>query len=284
MKPRAITLLSTLTLAVCGFLLLAPRGMAAGKDTLNASDVQFVKHAAAAGLAVVKLAGLGVQKASRADIKAFAAMIVTDHAKANAELTQLAATKGVELSAVIDPRHADTFQQLEKVSGPDFDKQFLAEMVRGHQKCVSSFEAAASAARDNDVKAYAITTLPVLKSHLGKALELSPTTSVTPEPDNTARNVRDRDPASTLTPLDQGSSKNDLAITAQIRRDVTALNNISVNAQNVKIITLNGRVTLRGPVHTAEEKSLIGAIADRIVRSKSVDNQLEVKPAPTGGN
>jgi osmotically-inducible protein OsmY len=52
---------------------------------------------------------------------------------------------------------------------------------------------------------------------------------------------------------------------------------MSVNAQNVKIITVDGRVTLRGPVNTAEEKRLIGEIADRIAHSENVDNQLEVK-------
>ncbi|MDZ4401758.1 PRC-barrel domain-containing protein [Prosthecobacter sp.] len=102
--------------------------------------------------------------------------------------------------------------------------------------------------------------------------------------DNTARNARDRDTADTLTPIDQGSSKADTSITAQIRRDVTALNNISVNAQNVKIITLNGRVTLRGPVNTADERQLIGSIAERIVRAKNVDNQLEVKSATAASN
>jgi hyperosmotically inducible protein len=45
----------------------------------------------------------------------------------------------------------------------------------------------------------------------------------------------------------------------------------------VKIITIDGGVTLRGPVNTAEEKRLIGEISDRIARSENVDNQLEVK-------
>jgi len=102
------------------------------------------------------------------------------------------------------------------------------------------------------------------------------TTNVTTEPDNTARNVRDRN-SSTLTPLDQGNSKADVDTTAQIRKEIIAGKNMSVNARNVKIITIDGRVTLRGPVNTAEEKRLIGEIADRIARSENVDNQLEVK-------
>ena len=100
----------------------------------------------------------------------------------------------------------------------------------------------------------------------------------TTEIDNTGRNVRDRD-GQALTPLDQGNSKADVDTTARIRKGVMAEKNMSINAQNVKIITLNGRVTLRGPVNTGEEKARIAEIAERIARSENVDNQLEVKPA-----
>jgi sporulation protein YlmC with PRC-barrel domain len=96
------------------------------------------------------------------------------------------------------------------------------------------------------------------------------------EPDNTGRNIRDRNDQ-TLTPLNQGNSKSDVDTTAKIRKEIIAGENLSVNARNVKIITIDGRVTLRGPVNTAEEKRLIGAIADRIAISGNVDNQLEVK-------
>jgi osmotically-inducible protein OsmY/sporulation protein YlmC with PRC-barrel domain len=108
------------------------------------------------------------------------------------------------------------------------------------------------------------------------------TTNASTEPDNTARNVRDRNDR-TLTPLDQGNSKADVDTTAQIRKEIIAAKDMSVNARNVKIITNNGRVTLRGPVNTAEEKRLIGEIAARIARSENVDNQLEVK-ITTGNN
>jgi hyperosmotically inducible protein len=102
------------------------------------------------------------------------------------------------------------------------------------------------------------------------------TTDLTTEPDNTARNVRDRNDR-TLTPLDQGNNQADLATTAEIRKEIRGGKNMSVNAKNVKIITNNGHVTLRGPVNNSEEKLLIGDIANRIARSENVDNQLEVK-------
>ncbi len=99
--------------------------------------------------------------------------------------------------------------------------------------------------------------------------------------DNTARNERDRNDA-TLTPVDQGTSKADIDTTTQIRKEIIATKSLSIKAQNVKVISNNGKVTLRGPVDTAEEKKMIGDIANRIARTENVSNQLEVKLTPTG--
>jgi sporulation protein YlmC with PRC-barrel domain len=108
-------------------------------------------------------------------------------------------------------------------------------------------------------------------------------TDANAEPDNTARNVRDRD-NSTLTPLDQGNSRADIDTTAQIRKEIIAADGMSMNAKNVKIITMNGHVTLRGPVNSADEKRQIGDIANRIAQSQNVDNQLEVQMTTSSNN
>jgi hyperosmotically inducible protein len=108
-------------------------------------------------------------------------------------------------------------------------------------------------------------------------------TDTTAQPDNTARNVRDRGDR-TLTPLDQGHSQADIDTTAQIRKEIIAGDNLSMNAKNVKIITLHGHVTLRGPVNSEEEKSQIGEIAGRIAQAENVDNQLEVRRPTTSSN
>lgn len=73
---------------------------------------------------------------------------------------------------------------------------------------------------------------------LYRAYQVEPyfTTNTTAEPDNTARNVRDRDDRA-LTPLNQGNSKADIDTTAQIRKEVVAGKSMSVNAKNVKIVT-----------------------------------------------
>jgi sporulation protein YlmC with PRC-barrel domain len=98
--------------------------------------------------------------------------------------------------------------------------------------------------------------------------------------DNTRLNVRDID-SRTLTPLDQGTDPADIDTTAQIRKGIIADPAMTINGKNVKIITLNGRVTLRGPVNSADEKSRIGDIANRIATTGNVDNQLEVSTTPS---
>ena len=173
MKIQSITRLTSTTLALCGMMLLASNSNAAPKDTLDAADVKFVKAESAAGSAELKIAELGVQKAERSDVKAFAEKLVADHTQAHKELAALAAEKGVDVSAVIDPKHAEEFQKLEKASKADFDKEFLADMISDHKKCLGKFETAAKDAKNSDVKMWAEKMLPTLKAHLAKATELA---------------------------------------------------------------------------------------------------------------
>ena len=93
--------------------------------------------------------------------------------------------------------------------------------------------------------------------------------------DNSGKNVRDRQD-NARTPGDQSNSKSDMAITQEVRKAVVADKALSTNAHNVKIITQNGVVTLRGPVKSPEEKAMIAAKAKQVAGVKNVDNQLEI--------
>lgn len=102
----------------------------------------------------------------------------------------------------------------------------------------------------------------------------------TADADNTAKNIRDRD-NNTLTPGDQGDSTADREITQKIRKAlVIDATGYSATAKNIKIITVNGKVTLRGPVKSDAEKSGIVAIAKTWAGEGNVENQLEVKANP----
>lgn len=93
--------------------------------------------------------------------------------------------------------------------------------------------------------------------------------------DNTDVNERDRS-RSAVTPMDQGESEADRTITQQIRQAVMRDKSLSFNAKNVKIITLNHQVTLRGPVKSAAERTAIESAAKQVAGVSSVENQLEI--------
>jgi hyperosmotically inducible periplasmic protein len=96
------------------------------------------------------------------------------------------------------------------------------------------------------------------------------------KPDNTATNERDRS-GGTKTSGDQSNSSADLKITQNIRRALMKDSGLSTTAKNIKVITANGRVTLRGPVKTAQEKAKIDQIAKSAAGGAQIDDQLDVK-------
>lgn len=89
--------------------------------------------------------------------------------------------------------------------------------------------------------------------------------------DNTGMNAR-----GTMTPSDQSESQMDRTITQQIRRTIMADDSLSMNAKNIKIITINGVVTLRGPVANSQEKDNIARKVQNLPGVTRVDNQLEI--------
>jgi hyperosmotically inducible periplasmic protein len=96
------------------------------------------------------------------------------------------------------------------------------------------------------------------------------------KPDNTATNERDRS-GETKTSGDQSNSSADLKTTQAIRQALMKDDGLSMTAKNIKVITSNGQVTLRGPVKTAQEKAKIDQIAKSAAGGARIDDQLEVK-------
>jgi hyperosmotically inducible protein len=96
------------------------------------------------------------------------------------------------------------------------------------------------------------------------------------EPDNTATNERDRS-GETKTSGDQSNGSADLKTTQAIRQALMKDGELSMTAKNIKVITANGHVTLRGPVKTAQEKAKIDQLAKSAAGGAQIDNQLDVK-------
>src|SRR5438874_9702862 len=96
------------------------------------------------------------------------------------------------------------------------------------------------------------------------------------KPDNTAKNQRDRS-SETKKSGDQSNSSADLKITQAIRRALMKDPELSTTAKNIKVITANGQVTLRGSVKTAQEKAKIDQIAKSAAGGAQIDDQLDIK-------
>jgi putative membrane protein len=129
------------------------------------SPEDFLHQAAEGGMAEVDMGRLATQKAQSAEVKKFGEMMVADHTKANEELKGIATKKNIPLPADMGT-HKATIDELNGLSGPDFDRAYIKQMVEDHEKTISMFEKQAGSSTDSDVKAFATKSLPVLKKHL----------------------------------------------------------------------------------------------------------------------
>jgi len=133
---------------------------------LSSSDRKFVKEALDGNMAEVALGKLAAERASNDAVKQFGQRMVSDHGKAHEELAGLAREKGMEMPADLERSHVKLRDKLSKLSGADFDRAYVNEMVRDHKKDVKDFEREASKAKDPEVKSFASKTLPTLQDHL----------------------------------------------------------------------------------------------------------------------
>lgn len=99
--------------------------------------------------------------------------------------------------------------------------------------------------------------------------------SVERDADNTGLNSRDKN-AETLTPQDQPNTEADRKTLAAVRSAVVNDDSLSTSAHNVKILVVNGVVTLRGPVKNANEKTRVETIARSVAGVTKIDNQLDI--------
>jgi putative membrane protein len=143
--------------------------------TPDDADSRFAMTAAEGGMLEVELGRVASAKAANAEVKEFAAKMVTDHAKANAELTQLASGKSLMLPTQeqVKAKHQDMIAKLEKLEGAAFDREYMAAMVKDHDKDVALFEKQAKNGRDPALRAFAEKTLPTLREHQKMAKQLN---------------------------------------------------------------------------------------------------------------
>jgi len=147
-------------------------GSGSSSNRLSMGDDKFVRDAAESSLAEIELGQMAAQKASSAEVKTFGQRMVADHTQANSQLAPIASQKGVTLPTQPSAMHRAAANRLSKLSGADFDRAFMDQMVMDHQKVVAEFQRVSTGAKDSDVKSFASANLPAMQEHLQMAQDL----------------------------------------------------------------------------------------------------------------
>ncbi len=145
----------------------------------TATDTKFLRTVARADLAEVELGRLAEQKATNPEVKQFAQRMIHDHTQNRDQLKQVAAEQHVTLPDTISPKDKATKDSLEKLSGAEFDKAYMSDMLKDHRTDVAEVEHASKTAHNPAVKTFAEQTLPVLESHLKEAEKVAPQAGAT---------------------------------------------------------------------------------------------------------
>jgi putative membrane protein len=150
---------------------------ATGTATTSTADKKFVRAAAQGGMAEVELGKLATEKGSSEDVKKFGQRMVDDHTKAGDQLKEIASSKGIPVPIKLSAKDQMTKDRLSKLSGDEFDKAYMNDMVKDHTQDVSDFKRESSSGTDSDVKNFAATTLPTIEDHLREAKKIAPKTT-----------------------------------------------------------------------------------------------------------
>jgi putative membrane protein len=144
---------------------MANSSAASGASTLNAQDRTFIQKAAIAGLAEVNDGKLA-ENQGNASVKQIGTRMVTDHSKANAQLTTLSTQLGDPAPAATDATHQQSTASLQKLSGSAFDAKYLHEQRLAHEQAITLFKTEISDGSSQQLKTFASNTLPILEMHL----------------------------------------------------------------------------------------------------------------------
>jgi putative membrane protein len=141
---------------------------------LSTADKKFVRDAAQGGMAEVELGKLATEKAASEEVKKFGQRMVDDHSKAGEQLKEIATRKKIQVPDKLSAKDQLAKDRLSKLSGEQFDKAYMNDMVKDHTQDVADFKRESSSGADSEVKSFASKTLPTLKDHLRQAKEIAP--------------------------------------------------------------------------------------------------------------
>lgn len=164
---KATSLMCVLALS-CGSMLATARAHAQMSD----DDKKFLAAAAQGDVNEIKISELAQEKATNPAVKAFANKMVVEHKKLSASLKPYAEKAGLNAPEDMDDSHKDDYKKLSGLSGNDFDKQYMDDMVSDHSKALDAFTSEAKDSKDARLKATVIKGKTAVAAHKNMAYDL----------------------------------------------------------------------------------------------------------------
>lgn len=152
-----------LTLALAAFPAAAQQ---AAKAELNRQDRNFAEHAMAGGMMEVQLGKLADQRAAHDGVKRFGQRMVTDHSKANQQLSEIGAQLGLAPPSELPREQSRTVEKLAGLSGAEFDRAYMAAMIDDHKKDIGEFRKQADKGENPRLREFAQDNVAILEQHL----------------------------------------------------------------------------------------------------------------------
>jgi putative membrane protein len=135
-------------------------------------DSKFIFDAASSNLLEIRLGQLAQSKAVNASVKQFGQQMVTDHNNLQTQLTAIVSKTGTDFKPGMNDEDEKEVERLDKLSGTEFDRQYMTSMIQHHQQDVAEFQSMSSSARSAEARQIATTGLPVLQRHMTMATQV----------------------------------------------------------------------------------------------------------------
>ena len=151
----------------------SPADMTLDPESTNILDNDLVIKAAQDNLFEIQAGELAIQKATNAEVKQFAEMMVRDHNQATELIQQVATERSITLPTDMGDQNQAVFTRLSDLSGAEFDRAYMTEMVNSHRKDVALARNQVQNGKDQALKSLTTEKLPALEGHLQMAQDLA---------------------------------------------------------------------------------------------------------------
>jgi len=174
---KVLTVLPCVALLLASMAFVSTRAADTNENAgqFSATDYKFAREAATGGMLEVNLGHIAATNSQNTAVQQFAQRMVNDHGKAGLDLAAIAARKGATLPAEVTARQQKEIDRLAKMSGAEFDRSYVAFMVRCHKMDERLFKRESESGQDTELKTFATNTLVTVQDHLKMADDLEGT-------------------------------------------------------------------------------------------------------------